>query len=120
MEIMIKKATILALSVLFFYGCVGNSNKKSNEDTEIKSPIDDPVNITEEEANEIAIRQAAADGFDSPTLWAEGSTKISIVYSIKYEKDLKVYDVTMSTPGKLFGAFYYVSTENGEIIESTH
>ena len=117
---MIKKATILALTFLFLYGCVGNSNMNSNEDSERKSPIDDPVNITEEEANEIAIRQAAADGFDSPALWEEGSTKISIVYSIKYDRDLKVYDVTMSTPGNLFGAFYYVSTENGEIIESTH
>jgi len=113
---MIKKATILAITFFFLYGCVENSNK----DSESKSAVDNPVNIAEEEANEIALRQAVADGFDSPTLWEEGSTKISIVYSIKYDRDMKVYDVTMSTPGKLFGAFYYVSTENGEIIESTH
>lgn len=113
---MMKKAIILTLTFLLLYGCAGNSKG----DSEAKSAVDDPVNITEEEANEIALLQAVADGFDSPSLWDEGSTKISIVYSIKYDRDMKVYDVTLSTPGKLFGAFYYVSTKDGEIIESTH
>ena len=82
--------------------------------------MDDPVNISEQEANDIALQKAIVDGYESPALWEEGSTKISSVYSVKYDRGVKVYEVKMSTLGDLYGVFIYVSTENGEIIESTH
>lgn len=116
---MFKKSIILAFTLLVLFGCTDNSNTNSNENLERKNPWDDPVNITEEEAIEIALRQAEVDGLKSVVLWEENPASLSSVYSIKYDRDMLVYDVRMSTPGMVF-AYYYVSTENGELIESTH
>ena len=116
----LKKAILLAFTLLVLYGCVDDSNTSSNENMEVKNPWDDPVNITEEEAIEIALRQAEVDGHKSVVLWEEEPALLRSVYSIKYDRDMLVYFVRMSTPGKLWGAYYYVSTENGELIESTH
>jgi len=113
----IKKDAILFFAFFLLYGCSENQISDSKEDVETKSPIDDPVNITEVEAIEITLQRAMADGYDSPTLH---SAKIAIVYSIKYDRDIKVYDVLISTPEKLFATYNYVSTEKGELIETTH
>lgn len=118
-SINIKKVTLL-FSAFLLFGCSDNQNSNSKETVEIKSHIDDPVNITEEEAIEIALQQAEVDGYESPTLLEGYPSKITFVYSIKNGRDMKVYDVSISTPEKMFAVFYYVSTENGEIIESTH
>lgn len=120
MVLMFRKTIILAFSLLVLYGCVDDSNTSSNENFEMKNPWNDPVNITEEEAIEIALNQAEADGHKSVTLWKKNPVFLRAVYSIKYDRDLLVYDVRMSTPGKLLGAYYYVSTENGELIDSVH
>ncbi len=65
-------------------------NSIFGEKSEIRSHIDDPVNITTEEANAIALSQADSDGFDSTVLWSEGETKIALVYSIKCDRDIKI------------------------------
>lgn len=111
---------IFFFAFFLLFGCSDNQTSDSIEDVERKSHIDDPVNITEEEAIEIALQQARADGYESPTLLDGNSSKISFVYSIKYDRDMKVYDVLISTPEDMFAVYYYVSTENGELIESTH
>ncbi|WP_432360645.1 hypothetical protein [Sporosarcina sp. UB5] len=68
MVITIKKATIFALAFLFLYGCTENSNMSSNKNSGRTNPMDDPVNITEEEANEIALQQAIAEGNEVETI----------------------------------------------------
>ncbi|MCM3743222.1 hypothetical protein M3193_03620 [Sporosarcina luteola] len=114
-----KKVVILALTFLFLYGCSDNSNVNSNENLERKYPSEDPVNITQEEAIEIALHQAEADGYKSAVLEGKIPVTMRSVYSVKYDRDMRIYDVRMSSPEK-FIIYYYVSTENGELIESVH
>jgi hypothetical protein len=110
------------LIVLLLYGCNNDLESDINqvETSEIRSPIDDPVNITIEEANKIALSQAELDGLDSPALWSERETEIGFGYSVKYDRDMKVYIVHIKTAARpndiMFDAFYFVSTESGEII----
>ena len=59
-----KRIVILALTFLFLCGCA----EKSNINSERKNPMDDPVNISEQEANDIALQKAIVDGYESPAL----------------------------------------------------
>ncbi|GEN85157.1 hypothetical protein SLU01_34690 [Sporosarcina luteola] len=115
----IKKIAILFLFSLLLYGCYDSNATPPVESVEIINPWNDPVNITIEEANNIALRRAESEGYKSPALWKENSTKITAVYSVKYDRDVKVYEVNMSTEENHFGVFYWVSTDTGEIIIST-
>ncbi len=85
---------------------------------------EESFNITVEEANQIALAQAKLDGLNSPVVWKGDQTEIHYKYSVKYEKDMKVYVVYIKTADRpddyMYNAFYYVNPSNGEIIESTH
>ena len=114
------QSLIITIILVLSLNCFDDSTISTNENLELINPWDAPVNITEEEAIEIALEQAEVDGHKSVTLWEKDPVFLRAVYSIKYDRDLLVYDVRMSTPGELWGAYYYVSTENGELIDSVH
>lgn len=123
---MTRKLVLLTVFIFLLSGCTNKSATTIDhlEQSDYANPIDDPVNITKDDANQIALKQAGLDGHESPTLWRKKETKESIVYSIEYDRDMKVYDVFIQTAARpdddMPDVFYYVSTENGEIIQSTH
>ena len=108
--------------MLFLFGCKEDSVEGNTR--EFHNPHNDPVNITIEEANQIALEQAEIDGIDNPILseWLE--TKIQSKYSIKYDRDMKIYSVYIRSGNRAedytVDGSYYISTETGEFIESTH
>jgi len=120
-KVFLQRRLFFLLFFLFLFGC--NSESELNSQIEIRSPIDDPVNLTWEEATEIAFLQTEKDGLGSPILWShEGHLKIQIEYSPVYERDMKVYAVYLKTTSRpdtsFYNVAYYISTENGEIVKS--
>lgn len=106
---------IFILSSILLSGCTIDRSIKQ------KNSVDSQVGkykISMNEANEIALKQAVIDGYESPTIW--GETRISYVYSIKYDKDVEAWLVLIKTAARptdnIYDAFYSVSPANGEII----
>ena len=79
--------------------------------------------ISKEEAEEIALAEAKSSGYVSATLWTEfeRETQIGFVYSIKYNKDIKIWKVSLDTdehPDTLNSPalVYFISRDTGEVI----
>lgn len=112
---------------MFLTGC-SNLSDTSEETTKFpghKSAWEDPINITQEDAERIALDQAKLDGHDSPKISSDWNTMMQSVYSIKYERDVLVYRIHVNSaegPAKeyLFDVLYYINTDSGEIIVSNH
>ena len=117
---------IIVFFVLILSGCDSNSNTDEvQKNLDYRNPYETPVNITETEAEKIAFDQAYLDKLDSPVISKNWKTKIQSVYSLKYDRDVLVYAVFMKTAelppeDTMFNQVYYISTDNGEIIESNH
>ncbi|MBM7607272.1 hypothetical protein JOD29_000509 [Lysinibacillus composti] len=78
-------------------------------------------NLTVEEAEQIALKDAIANGYDTATLWKEFNTQTTkrYIYSEKYEKDVKIWQVNLDTtdhPDNIPAFVYYIKEDTGEII----
>lgn len=117
---------LIAFFVLILSGCDSGTNANEKEkNPKYRNLAETPINITEAEAEQIALDQAYLDGLDSPMIPRNWKTQIRGVYSIKYERDVLVYSVYIKTAelsleDTMFNYVYYISTNNGEIIDSNH
>ncbi|MCM3387140.1 hypothetical protein M3649_03210 [Ureibacillus chungkukjangi] len=78
--------------------------------------------ISKEEAEEIALAEAKSSGYYSATLWTEfeQETYKTYVYSSKYNKDIKIWKVSIDTdehPDILntSALVYFISRDTGEV-----
>lgn len=120
-----KLYLVIVFFVLILSGCDSNSNTDELQNPKYRNPYETPVNITETEAEKIAFDQAYLDKLDSPVIPKNWKTEIRSVYSLKYDRDVLVYAVYLKTAElppeeTMFNQVYYISTDNGEIIESNH
>lgn len=80
--------------------------------------------VSQSEAEEIALEQAAADGFGSPELWSRFGEGTSLVYqySKALGKDVEAWSVSIEAEGNPAAkntpaAIYYISKEKGEVVD---
>lgn len=80
--------------------------------------------ITQKEAEQIALEQAEEANYESPALWQKFDSKTHSVshYSKIYEKDIESWGVYLDTadnPEELNSPalVYYISKETGEVID---
>ncbi|AQQ52599.1 hypothetical protein [Planococcus lenghuensis] len=80
--------------------------------------------ISQSEAEEIALEQAAADGFGSPELWTRFGEETAPVYqySKTLNKDVGAWAVSIEAEGNPAikntpAAIYYISKEKGEVVD---
>lgn len=81
--------------------------------------------ISKNEAEEIALRQAAADGYRSPELWTRFDEETSLVYqySTTLDKDVEAWAISIEAEGNLSlkntpTAIYFISKEEGVVVDS--
>ena len=80
--------------------------------------------ITSAEAEQIALYTATEEGYKNPRLFTEFQTETNsgYQYSMKAEKDLKVWIVTLLTDDRIYqdghlgDVIYYIDQKNGEIV----
>jgi len=80
--------------------------------------------ISSKEAEDIAIKQAIEEGYSNPRLFTDYGTTTSerIIYSIKHQKDVRVWEVVLVTDERpreeamLGDLYYFVHIETGEIV----
>lgn len=118
---------VIAFFVLILSGCDSNpsADEVQNDPQKYRDLSKTPVNISETVAEQIALDQAYLDKLDSPVIAKDWKTQIKGVYSLKYDRDVLVYVVYIKTAElppeeSMFNHFYYISTDNGEIIVSNH
>lgn len=82
------------------------------------------ISISKEEAEEIALKRAKADNYDSPKMWDRYGSETHLVphYSKTYEKDVETWGVYLDTadnPEELNtpALIYYISKDTGEVID---
>ncbi|WP_203333539.1 hypothetical protein [Planococcus beigongshangi] len=99
-----KKILLLLLCLALLFGCSSQ--------------------ISQEEAEQIALEQAEEANYESPALWQRFDAKTHLVshYSKTYEKDVESWGVYLDTadnPKELNSPalLYYISKETGEVID---